>query len=283
MITKQLPFALENDPVAKAADEFRTEEQEMHNTAKVAIVTGGSQGIGEAAARRLAADGFRIAVVASSDRAKAGNVAEAINSNGGDAAGFTCDVRDPQAARRLIAEVQNMFGRIDVLVNAAGIFKPTPAGSSDAQQVNQMIDTNLKGTWNTIDAVVPVLKAAGGGRIVNVASVAGVTGFGTYAIYCATKAGIILATRALACELGRENINVNCVAPGNTATAINEDIRNDAAMQGLRDYMTARTPSTRTFSEPEDIAGAIAFLASDAARAMHGSCILMDEGISAGL
>lgn len=255
----------------------------MHDTTKVAIVTGGSQGIGEAAARKLAADGFRVAVVASADQAKAGKVAEAINAKGGDAAGFACDVRNPDAARRLIAEVHDAFGRIDVLVNAAGIFKPTPAGSSDATHVNQMIDTNLKGTWNTIDAVVPVLKANGGGRIVNVASVAGLTGFGSYAIYCATKAGIILVTRALACELGRENINVNCVAPGNTATAMNDDIRNEAAMQGLRDFMAARTPSTRTFSEPEDIAGAIAFLASDAARAMHGSCLLMDEGISAGL
>lgn len=250
---------------------------------KVAVVTGGSGGIGEAVAHRLSRDGYRVAVVASSNVEKAEKVAAGIRAKGGDATGFACDVRDADAVQGLIDNVVNTFGKIDTLVNAAGVFKPTPAGSAALQDVNQMIDINLRGTWNTINAVVPRLKANGGGKIVNIASVAGLTGFGTYAIYCATKAGIVMMTRALACEVGRENINVNCVAPGNTATGMNDDIRNDPGMQGLRDFMAARTPSTRTFSEPEDIAGAISFLASDSARAMHGSCLLMDEGISAGL
>jgi 3-oxoacyl-[acyl-carrier protein] reductase len=255
----------------------------MAGSEKVAIVTGGSQGIGEATARRLATEGYRVAVVASSSLEKAGQVAGSIRHNGGDAQGFVCDVQEAAAARQLVEQVTKCFGRIDLLVNAAGVFKPTPAGAGLLVDANQMIDINLKGTWNMIEAVVPSLKAAGAGSIINIASVAGVTGFGGYSIYCATKAGIILMTRALACELGRENINVNCVAPGNTATAINDDIRNDPSMQSMRDFMSARTPSPRTFSTPEDIAAAICFLASPQARAMRGSCLLMDEGISAGL
>ncbi|MCO7633884.1 SDR family oxidoreductase [Pseudomonas guariconensis] len=255
----------------------------MATQVKVALVTGGSQGIGESAARRLAADGYAVAVVASSSQEKANRVAASIREDRGAAQGFVCDVREAGAVVELVGAVKETFGRVDLLVNAAGVFKPTPAGEARLTEAGQMIDINLRGTWNLIDAVVPMFKAQGSGAIVNVASVAGVTGFGGYSIYCATKAGIILMTRALACELGRSNIRVNCVAPGNTATAINEDIRNDASMQELRDFMTARTPSPRTFSEPQDIANAIAFLASDQASAMRGACLLMDEGISAGL
>jgi 3-oxoacyl-[acyl-carrier protein] reductase len=255
----------------------------MSSAQKVVVVTGGSGGIGEAVAHRLSSDGYRVAVLASASLEKAGKVARAICEEGGDAAGFACDVRDAQACAALVRDVVAHYGRVDTLLNTAGVFKPTPAGQSAVDDVNQMIDINLRGTWNMIDAVVPLFKAQGAGKIVNIASVAGLTGFGTYAVYCATKAGIVLMTRALACELGRSNINVNCVAPGNTATSMNDDIRNDPAMAGLRDFMASRTPSTRVFSEPRDIAGAISFLASDAARAMHGSCLLMDEGISAGL
>ena len=255
----------------------------MGSIQKVAVVTGGSGGIGEAVARRLSKDGYRVAVLASTNIEKAEKVARAIREDGGEALGFACDVRNPQECDVLVEKVVERFGKIDTLVNTAGVFKPTPAGSSSIEDVNQMIDINLRGTWNMINAVVPSLKAVGAGKIINIASVAGLTGFGTYAIYCATKAGIVMMTRALACELGRSNINVNCVAPGNTATSMNEDIRNDPAMASLKDFMASRTPSTRVFSEPQDIAGAISFLASDAARAMHGSCLLMDEGISAGL
>ncbi|UIF84730.1 SDR family NAD(P)-dependent oxidoreductase [Cupriavidus sp. UYPR2.512] len=256
----------------------------MSNEGKVALVTGGSQGIGEATARRLAREGYRVAVVASSSVAKAEAVAGAIKEAGGKAQGFVCDVRSGDAVRALVGDVQSAFGRVDVLVNCAGVFKPTPAGEGgDDGAVDAMIDINLKGTWQTIDAVVPLFKQAGQGRIVNIASVAAFLGVGNYAIYCATKAGIVMMTRALACELGWHNINVNCIAPGNTATPMNEDIRNDASMQAFRDAIAARTPSPRTFSEPDDIAGAVAFLASDAARSMNGSCLLMDEGLSAGM
>jgi 3-oxoacyl-[acyl-carrier protein] reductase len=250
---------------------------------QVAVVTGGSGGIGEAAALRLAKDGYRVAVVASSRVERAEAVAEAIRAQGGVATGFACDVRDPAACNALVEAVIERYGRVDTLVNCAGVFIPTPVGAAKQADVQQMIDINLLGTWNMINSVIPSLKAAGAGKIVNVASIAGVTGMGTYAIYCATKAGIVMLTRSLACELGRSNINVNCVAPGNTATPMNDDIRNDPAKAAIKDLMISRTPSPRAYSDPEDIAGLIAFLASDAARAMHGSCLVMDEGITAGI
>lgn len=250
---------------------------------KVILVTGGSQGIGEAVCELVGSQGATVAVVASRDVNKAEAVATRLRNAGARARGFACDVRDDRQAAALVRDTVEAFGRVDMLVNGAGVFKPTPAGEAAREVMDEMVDINLKGSWNMINAVVPHMKGAGKGKIVNVASVAGLTGFGTFAIYCATKAGIIMMTRALACELARTGINVNCVAPGNTATPMNEHIRTQPEMAAMREYMASRTPSGRTFSPPSAIAGAVAFLLSDAANAMHGSCLLMDEGISAGL
>jgi len=252
----------------------------MRFEGKVALVTGGSQGIGEAVCERLASEGATVAVVASGSLAKAQAVASRL---GGGSAGFVADVRDTAALRAMVAAVVERFGRIDVLVNCAGVFLPTPAGAADEAVVDQMIGVNLKGTFMAIDAVVPVMKAQGQGAIVNIASVAGVAGIGTYAIYCATKAGIMLMTRSLAQELAPAGIRVNAVAPGNTETPMNANIRTEAQFKPMLDAMAARTPSGRTYSPPAEMAGMVAFLASDEARSMHGSTILMDEGISAGL
>lgn len=247
---------------------------------KVALITGGSQGIGESIARRFAAEGARIAVVASSDVKKAQRVADQLGS--GKARGYACNVCDAGAVAKLTAQIATDFGRIDILVNSAGVFYPTPVGS-DSTAADRMFDINLKGSWNAINAVAPVMKAQKSGKIINISSICGVMGFGTYAVYCATKGGIIMMTRALACELAPHGINVNCIGPGNTATPMNENIRTDPALRPMLDMMAARTPSGRTYSEAEDMANIALFLASDDARAMHGSFVLADEGFSAGM
>jgi 3-oxoacyl-[acyl-carrier protein] reductase len=252
----------------------------MRFTGKVALVTGGSQGIGEAVCRRLAAEGATVAVLASSSQAKADAVAATL---GHGARGYVADVSVRAQMRALMAQVRDDLGRIDILVNSAGIFLPTPAGEADESVVDRMIDINLKGTFLAIDAVVPLMKGQGGGVIVNIASVAGVAGIGTYGVYCATKAGVIMLTRTLAQELGPHGIRVNAVAPGNTETPMNEAIRTQPQHKAMLDAMAARTPSGRTYSPPEEMAGMIAFLASEEARSMHGSTVLMDEGISAGI
>lgn len=250
---------------------------------RIAIVTGGSQGIGEAIAYRLAAEGANVAVVASSSLDKAAAVVAKLQGGADRHMAAVCDVRDSGAVKTLVGDVVKRFGKADILMNAAGVFYTTPAGATSDEDLDRMVDINLKGTWNSISAVAPGMKAQKSGRIVNISSVAGVMGIGTYALYCATKAGIIMMTRALANELAPFGIGVNCVAPGNTATPMNEDIRTKPELKPFYDAMAARTPSGRTYSSADDIANIAVFLASDEARAMHGSCLLADEGFSAGI
>ena len=255
----------------------------MNLAHKVAIVTGGTQGIGRATALKLAAEGATVVVVASADRQRAETVVEEIVRAGGVAVAEVADVTKSAELQRLAAEVGARFDRIDILVNGAGVFVPSPAGEANEADVDRMIAINLKGTFMAINAVVPGMKDRGSGKIVSIASVAAFMGVGSYAIYCATKAAVSMMTRALACELAPHGINVNAVAPGNTATPMNETIRTQPGYKPMLDAMAARTPSRRTFSAPEEMAGMVAFLVSDAARAMHGSTVLMDEGFSAGL
>ncbi len=143
-----------------------------------------------------------------------------------------------------------------------------------------MIDTNVVGLWNAINAVTPAMERRGGGRIVNLASVAAITGVRGFSIYCASKAAVAMMTRALAAELAPLGIAINAVAPGNTATPMNASVRADPAMS---EAMRAITPSGQAFSDVEDIAGIVTFLLSDAARPVHGAVWLADEGISAAI
>ncbi|MDY6948222.1 MAG: SDR family NAD(P)-dependent oxidoreductase [Pseudomonadota bacterium] len=255
----------------------------MRFTGKIAVVTGGSQGIGARIAQRLAAEGAAVAVIASSDRAKAEAVAARIVADGGRAAGHAADVRNAGQIGAIIDHVVEAEGRIDLLVNCAGVFFPTPIGATAAHDIDRMVDINLKGTFNTINAAAPHMKAAGRGKVVNLASVAAMVGVGGYSMYCATKAAVSMLTRALAIELAPSGINVNAVAPGNTATPMNENLRSDPALKPFVDAMAARTPSGRVFSDPDDIASLVLYLLSDDARAMHGSTVLIDEGFAAGM
>ena len=250
---------------------------------KTALVTGGSSGIGEAIALRFAAEGARVAVVGSSDPAKAARVAETIAAAGGEARAFTADVRDVSAVQALVRAVKDAFGRIDILVNSAGIFEPTPIGETTEAEYDATMDINVKGTFFAINAVAPLMIAQGGGKIVNLSSVTGVMGFKTFSVYCASKAAINYLTRALALELGPHNIAVNAILPGNTATPMNVKIRTEDQFKDMLEGMSAVTPSNRTYSEADDMASAALFLCSDDGRAAHGSLMLLDEGISCGL
>jgi len=250
---------------------------------KVALITGGSQGIGAAIAFRLAKDGAKVGVVSSSDIAKAEGVTEAIRAAGGDAFAEAADVRDANAVAALVARTVASHGKIDILVNSAGVFYPTPVGGTEASDTDKMVDINLKGTVHVINAVAPIMQRNGGGKIVNISSCAAFMGLKGYSLYCALKAGIAMLTRSLALELAPHDININAIAPGNTATPMNEDIRTQPELKSFLDTMAERTPSRHTYSSPEDMAGLAAFLVSDAARAMHGSTLLMDEGFTAGM
>jgi len=249
----------------------------------IALITGSTQGIGRAVAERLGAEGATVLAIASRELGRAAAVADRITAAGGRADAEVGDVTDRASMRALVARVLARHGRIDILVNCAGVFLPTAAGEKADDNVDRTIATNLVGTFSMIDAVVPSMKARRAGRIINVASVAGFMGVGGYAIYCATKAGIVMMTRALACELAPHGIRINAIAPGNTATPMNEAIRTDAAYSSMLQAMAARTPSGRVYSTPEEMAAMVAFLSSEDARSMHGTTVLMDEGFSAGM
>lgn len=249
---------------------------------QVALVTGGSSGIGEQIATVLAAAGATVAVVASGSLDKAVLVADAINASGGKAKGFAADVRDDKAVAALVADVEKQLGPIDILVNSAGVYYATPAGGTPKADLDKMVDVNFKGTWNVINAVAPGLKARKRGKIVNMASCAGLIGLGGYAIYCGTKAGIIMMTKALARELAPFDINVNGIAPGNTATPMNADVRTPEN-KAIYEFMERITPSNTPFTDPSDIAAMALYLVSPAARPIHGAIMSVDEGITTGI
>jgi len=250
---------------------------------KVAFITGGSSGIGEAIARRFAREGAKVAVAASSDLAKAQAVVKSIESEGGRAWACACDVRSRTAVEQALRAAVDALGPVDIVVNSAGVYYATPIGRTSAEDADRMIDINLKGTFNVVSAAAPAMQKAGRGKIINFASVAAVMGVRERSLYCGTKAAVAQMTRALARELAPFNVNINAIAPGNTATPMNEKVRTDPAYAQQLAGMEAATPSKRTYSEPDDIAAVALFLASDESRAMHGAVLLADEGISTGL
>ena len=249
---------------------------------KTVLVTGGSQGIGEAICRRFAEEGAKVAVVASAERSKAQKVVDAIAAAGGSAQAFACNVAAAKEVEALIAEVLAAFGKIDILINSAGVFYPTKIGETDEEMFDRMSDINLKGTFLTCNEVAPHMMSRGSGKIVNIGSTSGVIGRKDFIVYCATKAGVMHMTRAMAVALGPHGINVNTIAPGNTETPMNAHIRNEPEHEAMREIIASRTLTKRLFADPNGIAGAALFLASTDAEAMHGAVMLMDQGITAG-
>jgi len=249
---------------------------------KIALVTGGSSGIGRATCLALAREGAEVAVLASSSLAKANAVVQEIEKEGGKATAYVTDIRKVAASAKLIDQIVADLGDIDILVNCAGVFYPTILGSTSEEAFDRMSEINLKGLYFVTNAIAPQMRKRGRGKIVNVASVAAYTVSRDYGLYAAVKAGIVALTKAFALQLAPYGINVNAVAPGNTETPINEDIRNNPEHQKRRDMIASQTPSQRDFSTPEDIASIIVFLASDDSISMHGTTVLADEGRSAG-
>jgi 3-oxoacyl-[acyl-carrier protein] reductase len=248
---------------------------------RVALIIGGSGGIGEAIARKFASEGATCAIVASSNIRNANKIAREIKRK---SKGYTCDITKPAEVNKLVAKVLKNHGKIDILVNSAGIFVPTPAGGTKTSDLNKMIDVNLKGTLHVINAVVPHMKARKRGNIINMASVAGVRALPQYGVYCASKAAIVMLTKVLATELSRDGIHVNSISPGNTESPMNDYVRNDPEYKPILDFMEKLTPSGRTYSKPEEQAEMALFLASPkTGKAIYGANFVVDEGFAAGL
>jgi 3-oxoacyl-[acyl-carrier protein] reductase len=251
---------------------------------KVVIVTGGAAGIGRATSLRFAQEGARVAVWDVSDAGSAAQAAE-LNAAGGEAMFCRVDVTSSDSVEAGLKEVLSRWGRVDVLVNNAGIVRDAQlvkwkdgavAGMMTDEIFDAVISVNLRGVFLCTRAVVPRMIAAGGGCILNASSVVGLYGNFGQTNYTATKAGVIAMTRTWARELGRYNIRVNAVAPGFIATEI---LR--AMPQKVLDGMVSHTPLGR-MGEPVDIANAYVWLASDAAAFVHGAVLSVDGGLVTG-
>lgn len=248
---------------------------------QVAMITGASSGIGESISKLFAAEGASVALVAR--RADAlQKVSDEIQQAGGSANAYSLDVTDAAAVTNTVAQIENELGGIDILVNCAGVFTPSPTGDSSYADWVPMININLVGTINLCSAVGAKMKTRERGQIINTASVAAVMGISGYSVYCASKAGVAMYTRAIGRELAPFNIHVNAIAPGNTATPINEDIRTQPEQRAFLAAMDALTPSNRTYSDPQDMARIALFLVTEGTP-FYGSLLLADEGLSLGM
>ena len=243
---------------------------------RIALVTGASRGIGAAVAKRLAADGYFVLVNYNGSAQRAQEVVAQIVSAGNEAVALQCDVSDFDACGELIARITADYGRLDVLVNNAGITRDGLLMRMSEADFDAVIDTNLKGAFHTIRHASRQFLKQRSGRIINIASVSGLLGNAGQANYAASKAGVIGLTKSVARELASRQITVNAVAPGFIATEM-VDAMTDSAKAAMTDHI----PFGR-IGEPEEVADVVAFLASDAARYVTGQIIAVDGGMSIG-
>ena len=244
---------------------------------RVALVTGGARGIGEAICRRLAADGWSVAIADLDAEAAAATAASISAAAGVAALGYGVDIADLDAVDRLVAAVEADLGPVEGLVNNAGTDVIKQFVDSTTDEWDRIIAVNLRGTIGCCRAVLDAMIERGSGRIVNIASDAGRVGSSGEAVYSATKGGVIAFSKTLARETARHGIRVNCVCPGPTETALLGDLAEYS--QKLYDALARAIPLGRT-AEPDDIAPAIAFLLSDDAGYITGQTLSVSGGLT---
>ena len=246
----------------------------MRLDGKVAVITGGAAGIGFAYARRFLAEGARVVITDIADPAPAANTLGA----GDRVFARQADVTDAAAIRALAEVAVARFGRIDVLVNNAAVFatlRPQPFDEIPEAEWARVMAVNVTGVWNAVRAVVPTMRAQGGGRIVNVASAIVAKGTALLLHYVTSKGAVVAMTRALARELGPSGITVNAVAPG---LILSDTVQANPAITEFQADAVMRARSLKRDAFPEDVEGAVMFLASDESAFMSGQTLIVDGG-----
>ncbi|MFY0759076.1 3-oxoacyl-[acyl-carrier-protein] reductase [Metabacillus dongyingensis] len=240
---------------------------------KVALVTGASRGIGRAIALELAQNGANVAVNYAGSEAKANEVVDEIKALGREAFAVQADVSDSDAVAAMVKATVEQFGRLDILVNNAGITKDNLLMRMKDTEWDDVININLKGVFLTTKAVTRQMMKQRQGRIINIASIVGVSGNPGQANYVAAKAGVIGLTKTAAKELSSRNITVNAIAPGFITTDMTDKLTEEVKNEMLKQIPLAR------FGEPSDISNAVTFLASDKSSYITGQTIHIDGGM----
>jgi NAD(P)-dependent dehydrogenase (short-subunit alcohol dehydrogenase family) len=245
---------------------------------KVAIVTGGTSGIGEAVVARLIADGATVGVLTEAPQTDLDLAVAAGKMH----AARQVDIADAAAVARAVAELADAIGPADILVNNAAIWAPNPVPDSSLALFDRHIDVNLKGSFYVTHAALPAMIAKGGGSIVFVGSVSGIAGRAGDSAYSASKAGVAMLARTLAAELGPQRIRINCVCPGSVATPLTAALRTPEGEHAIAALMENHpSPRRDFFMDPAQMAEVICFLADPASSAIHGAVIIADEGLTA--
>ncbi len=243
---------------------------------KVAVVTGGGRGIGAAIVRRLAQEGAAVVFCDISLDDETERLAREVTEAGGKVRALTADVRKYEDAERVVKTAQEEFGRVDILINNAGVIRDTLVLTMSPEDWDLVLSVNLTGVYNFSKAAALVMLRQRSGKIINLSSVAGASGGRGQANYAASKGGINSFTRALALELGKRNITVNAVAPGVVTTSLSKTVRTLT-----KDAIKKMIP-LRRYAEPQEIAEVVLFLASPAADYITGQVITVDGGLSIG-
>ncbi|MEM1586516.1 MAG: glucose 1-dehydrogenase [Candidatus Bathyarchaeia archaeon] len=245
-------------------------------TGKVAVVTGGSGGLGRPSALGLADFGADVVVVAR-DISKLERVKREIEQLGRRALAISCDVTNPDDVKKMVKEVVDTFGHIDILVTYAGINVPKPAEEYPFEDWKKVMDTNVTGVFLTCQEIGKVMIKQRRGKIINISSVRGAFGMPrNYVAYCTSKAAVIMLTRQLACEWAPFNIQVNCIAPTVVATPLTAHIMRDPELSKM---MLSRIRMGR-WAFPDDLIGAIIYFASDASNFVTGQVLFIDGGVT---